>query len=308
VILKAILKRSFMSISESRFRQILREEARRTLRENDDTLKEGLFDFFTGGPTGRDWSRSTSSVLASAKDQIDRLNRLGMNPSRRWSPSYTELSKLPERYEVAQDFMRFVERDPPKGWFEDPVKKGYANAFEKYIRSGSKFADKARTVFGNNINMMDRFIESINKLTLDAAAVSDSSVKSGALWSLTREEEGARDRDRADRTSAELRAGGDLIGQLADAIRRAGGEAENVEAAQMLKARRRGDPSVTDSDVRSMISRLSKRGGVGLMNRIRNMFGNDEPEPNRGDGRMHGVGGRSTRGDGEDSYRSGYGA
>jgi hypothetical protein len=33
-----------MSISESRFRQILREEARRVVREGDSTLREGLFD------------------------------------------------------------------------------------------------------------------------------------------------------------------------------------------------------------------------------------------------------------------------
>ncbi len=41
-----------MSISESRFRQILREEARRVVREGDSTMNEGLFDQLSNAVTG----------------------------------------------------------------------------------------------------------------------------------------------------------------------------------------------------------------------------------------------------------------
>lgn len=270
-----------MKISENRFRQILREESRRVIRE-DNGLNEGIFDFFTGGETGRDWIKSKKAVLDDAKSQHRRLvSASGDENMDRRSWNNPKMKFFGDKIKTLEGFVKFIESNPPRGWFQDPVKKTLGNAIEAYRRSNNLNIDpNLRTMNG-----IDQLTSEINELSKDVAARDDSALRKGAFWQLTDRERRASDLGNAEDTSRRLRAGADLTAELASAISRAGGEADNPEAAQMLKARRRGDRGVTDDDMRAMIKRLSSRYGSTMMGRIGRFFSGDESEPFRAAGR-----------------------
>ena len=270
-----------MAINERRFRQILREEAHRVIRE-DSRVNEGLFDFFTGGETGADWIKGAKSVVSDAKTQHGRLSAASgdENMSRRsWRDP--KMKFFGDKLKLLEGFVKFIETNPPRGWFQEPIKKTLGNAIEAYRRSNNLNIDpNLRTKSG-----IDQLVSEINELSKDVAARDDAALRKGAFWQLTDRERRASDMGNADDTSRRLRAGADLAGELASAISRAGGEADNPEAAQMLKARRRGDRGVTDDDMRAMIKRLSSRYGSTMMGRIGRFFGGGESEPFRAAGR-----------------------